>query len=563
MSQSPPQLPPKPSDSKSYYCSKCKRIYGSHQDQCKQCKAWHTVVPGRPAGAGTHAFDEEVPQKLSEVKNDGYIRIPSGTRELDRVLGGGLVLGSVGLIYGDPGIGKSTLTLQSLMDLTIAEVTHAETNEKVEPFKAAITSAEENNKQILNRAQRLGRSIGDLRLYHQNNVIEIEKFILDFEPDVWVVDSIQMMYHPEFEGTAGSVSQIKACTSHIVGLCKSRGVCGIIIAHITKDGIIAGPKTLEHLVDWVMGFHKETYELRSLRADKNRFGSSEEMALFRMTRGGLRSVENPSELLLRYHRPGDTGSCIAVGATGPRAYMVEVQSLIDPISPPEKGPTRPGKRYVKGLSQKNVTQLLAVLSRHTDVDLGCDDLYLNIGGGVNFAEDQGLDLPTALSIMSIVYRVALPEKFCAFGEVGLAGEIRPVQYMEARIRHAALMGFEQIVGPVIDDEEEEEEVDLANVLPQSEPPPPRMRRRARELEAGEITDGMDRYHGVSTLEELLELFDVTKHKEKPKQGKLLQRRKKAKKTKENTASAEGGGQPEATGVTPSTVPPSAGEAAAS
>ena len=507
-----------------YHCRAC----GEEQDWsqfCSKCKSFNNLVPGKCPAGGVQAFAPEKPQLLSDVKRDPHERIPTGTREFDRVLGGGLVMGSTVLISGDPGIGKSTLLLQVAIDLSLAEVTNKDTGEPEEPFVVLYVSAEETKSQIKGRAERLAKVSKRLYLLHQANVLEIDKAITEVNPDVVIVDSIQTMIHPRAGdgGHAGSVTQVRACAEFLVNICKIRDIGCFMVAHINKEGIVAGPKTLEHLVDATLEFHKEGQgELRSVRASKNRFGDTNEMALFRMTKDGLQSVENPSELLLEHHRDGVTGMCVAIAADGPRAVAVEIQSLINSLDVELKTQAK-GKRFVTGLSSQRVNQVLAVLARRSQV-LIFTETYVSIAGGLEL-RDPGLDLPLALSLVSFVLNVSLPESFCAFGEIGLGGEIRPVQYTEARIKAAALMGFDTIVGPIVP----EYESDLADVGDRRDPDAGGAEAEDEEDDLddeGEPGDGSDRYLGVGTLEEVFDMLEWEVQKARPKQSKKPSKKKK-------------------------------------
>ncbi len=555
-----------------YHCRQCGEEQAWAQF-CTKCKAFMAMSPGKAPAGGVHAHLPEKPQLLSEIKRDPHERIPTGTREFDRVLGGGLVMGSTVLISGDPGIGKSTLLLQTAIDLSLAEVTNKDTGKPEEPFIVLYVSAEETKSQIKGRAERLSRTSNRLYLYHQANVLEIDKYITEINPDVLIIDSIQTMVHPHAGdgGHAGSVTQVRACAEFIVQICKVRDIGCFIVAHINKEGVVAGPKTLEHLVDATLEFHKEGQgELRSVRANKNRFGDTNEMALFRMQKDGLQSIENPSELLLENHEDGITGMCVGIAADGPRAIAVEVQSLVNSLDIELKTQAK-GKRYVTGLSMQRVNQVMAVLARRSNVHI-FTETYVNIAGGVEL-RDPGLDLPLALSLVSFVLDVALPPGFCAFGEIGLGGEIRPVQYTDARIKAAALMGFKTIVGPIVP----EYEADLAEELEAtekakkekkekkaaSEPPDPNLVFRNGALlvegegekkksdvgddeeddddlddidelddddldDEGEPADPKDRYLGVGTLDEVFDLLEFEVRKAKAKQAKKPKKKKKPK-----------------------------------
>jgi len=532
----------------SWYCRKCNKSTGErwtavcpHAD----CRGHNTIARGKPETnvGGARAFQDTAPQRASDIKIDPYARIPTGTREFDRVLGGGLVIGSAVLISGDPGIGKSTLLIQTARDITVGEVRNRDTGALEDPYKVLYVCAEETVAQVKGRLDRVGPGSKELWLYHQASVIEIDKKIAELDPDVVIIDSIQTMVHPDYEGGAGSATQVRACTDYLIGIFKSNDISAFIVGHITKEGIVAGPKIIEHLVDAVVEFNQEGHgELRRLRASKNRFGDTSEMALFRMKKDGLISIENPSELLLENHKDGDIGMCVGVAADTPRPMFVEAQSLLDGIDFESK---RPPKRHVTGIDSKRVNQVMAVLSRRTDVPLKWVDAFVSIAGGLEF-KDPGLDLPVALSLISQALEIAMPASFCAFGEIGLLGEIRPVAYLEARIKAAALMGFERIMGPYIpgmdvggdEDDDDEEETgdgdldDLPDALSKSDPPSKPASKLKGDSSADEdaTTDGMDRYVAVQSLQDVLAVLEFDEAiKPKAKQAKKPQRKKRAPK----------------------------------
>jgi DNA repair protein RadA/Sms len=429
------------------------------------------------------------PQLLKDVPITDYERISTGTREFDRVLGGGIVTGSTVLISGDPGIGKSTLLLQVSIDLSMCEVTNAETGEAAEPLTILYVSAEETNSQIKGRAVRLSMESKSLYLHNECDVHEIGRQVVEIDPDVLIVDSIQTMVMPGVDGPAGSVTQVRECALFLVDLCRKRGIGCFIVAHVTKDGAIAGPKTLEHLVDAVLEFHKEGLgELRSIRANKNRFGDTNEMALFRMTKEGLNSIENPSELLLPRHKDALLGVCVGLVASGPRPFAVEFQTLLGPAAAGSAASAQ-HKRVIMGLSNQRATQTIAILQRRLGVDMG-REIFANVPGGLEDIKDPALDLPLALALASYALGTALPKSFVAFGEIGLAGEVRPVAYNDARIRAARLMGFKTIMGPA----QSFPVTDIDNMLDDSDED----EDRSRYLAVTSLQDAFD----------LLEGFDV-------------------------------------------------------
>lgn len=502
-----------PTVSTEFYCTSCNTSTGTRWVQvCPNCKRHGNIALGTPSGTGGNRWigSGQKPQLLSEVPLADFERISTGTREFDRVLGGGIVTGSTVLISGDPGIGKSTLLLQVAIDLSVAEVVNEETQEKAEPFVILYVSAEETNSQIKGRAVRLSRESKHLYLHNECDVTEIAKQIAEIDPDILIIDSIQTMVMPTVDGAAGSVTQVRECTLFLIDLCRKRGIGCFVVAHINKEGIVAGPKTLEHLVDVTLEFHKEGLsDLRSIRANKNRFGDTNEMALFRMTKDGLHSIENPSELLLQNHKDGNAGVCIGLVATGPRPYAVEFQTLLGPsLVNGSSAADKQHKRILTGLSNQRATQVIAILQRRIGVDLN-RECFVNVPGGLEDIKDPAMDLALALALTSSVLDTALPKSFIAFGEIGLAGEIRPVTYIEARIKAAMLMGFEQVVGPPMPAYETH---DIVAALTKSDDEP----------------SLSERYYPVSTVEEafeLLEGFIITPHE--PKQSKMRKDKKKS------------------------------------
>lgn len=516
-----------------YVCSKCEGVrkrdepdaepnYFEHWSQrCPTCTAFSTlseaVEEDEGVGAGSSTSwvetDDEV-TRLGEVPEKKVPRILTNTREFDRVLGGGLVVGSTVLIGGDPGIGKSTLLLQTNMDLVVAETT----NEKGEPDSITVlyVSAEETKIQIQDRAKRLGwtEAHKGLLLYSQNDVYKIERTMDEHNPDVLVIDSIQRMLKPDVDGNPGTVTQVRESAAYLVNICKARDVGCFMVAHVTKGGELAGPKTLEHLVDAVLEFGQEgNRNLRRLRAEKNRFGSTDEMGLFKMTEKGLSSVENPSELLLAEHMDGVPGVAIAIALEGNRPMAVEVQALKRKAVMNNRDEPVPGKLYVTGLSKERVSQILAILEErcHIYVD---GDLYVNVAGGISLRGDPGVDLAVALAVASSVLGYALPEGTACVGELGLAGEVRTVQGIETRVKAARLLEFETLIGPVLDSDENDEEED-----------------GEKEGEVGKVgapTSDDDFYVDVIALAEVFEVFEWETEPVRAKKTKKPKKKPRAK-----------------------------------
>lgn len=482
-----------------FSCTACSKPIGPNWiDSCPLCGAFGTVE----IGSGSHAKNKNwvggtgKPQLLSEISSEDHERISTGTRELDRVLGGGLVTGSTVLISGDPGIGKSTLLTQVAAALTTADMTDAETKQAAHPLIVLYVSAEETVAQIKNRSVRLSMESKKLYLVNESDVVVITKYVHEIKPDILIIDSIQTVFLPDTEGNAGSITQVKECAIHFMNVCRSMKIGCFIVAHITKDGSVAGPKMLEHVVDAVLEFHREGQgELRSIRANKNRFGDTNEMALFRMSKDGLHSIENPSELLLEQHHDGDKGVCIGLAALGPRPLAVEVQTLLGP-SAIGTAAERSFRRVVVGLSNNRSLQVCAVLQRRLGIDLN-REILINVPGGLKELTDPALDLPLALALVSYVLDISLPPSFICWGEIGLAGEIRPVSYSASRIKAAKLLNFAMVMGPIAP---------------------------SYETSTIDTDDEESGYFPVATLEEAFDALDFDISVAKPKRAKL--RRKK-------------------------------------
>jgi DNA repair protein RadA/Sms len=496
-----------------HHCTACMRGVGPDWvPSCPHCGASGTIAVGDVTSTGNRWIGAgQKPQLLADVPEADYERISTGTREFDRVLGGGIVTGSTVLIAGDPGIGKSTLLLQVCIDLSVAPMTDDQTGERIDDLVILYVSAEETTSQIKGRAVRLSRESKKLYLHNESDVTEVGKQIAELDPDILIVDSIQTMVMPGVDGAAGTVTQVRECALYLRDLCKRRGIGCFFVAHVTKDGTIAGPKVLEHLVDATLEFHKEGLgDIRSIRANKNRFGSTEEMALFRMTREGLRSIENPSELLLQHHKDGKEGVCIGLVATGPRPYAVEFQTLLGPSSS-NGASSAQHKRVITGLSSQRATQIIAILQRRLGLDLN-REVFVNLPGGLDDVKDPALDLPLALALASFALGTALPPSFVAFGEVGLAGEVRPVTYIDARIKTAMSMHFDMIVGPRRPSYDFGPEASQALAMPLSD----------------EEVNLNERYYPVTSLEEafdLLEGFVIVPPE--PKQSKIKKDKRKS------------------------------------
>ena len=417
-----------------YSCTECGGQVLKWQGQCPHCQAWNTLVEAlaeaAPAGANRYSRIAEAgkPQRLSDVEAREENRIPSGLEEFDRVLGGGLVPGGVVLIGGEPGIGKSTLLLQSL-----AEVGKSR--------KVLYVTGEESPQQIALRAKRLGVDASSVIIFPDTNLQRIESVIRSEKPEVAVIDSIQTLYFDELQSAPGSVAQVRECAARLTRVAKSAAATMVLIGHVTKEGAIAGPRVLEHMVDTVLYFEGDTHSsFRLIRAFKNRYGAVHELGVFAMTEKGLKGVSNPSALFLSQHGAEVAGSCVMVTQEGTRPMLVEIQALVDDARAPNP------RRLSVGLEQARLALLLAVLHRHAGIACFDQDVFVNAVGGVKI-DEPAADLAVLLAIVSSLKNTPLPAKLVVFGEVGLAGEVRPVQRGQERLREAAKLGFTQALIP--------------------------------------------------------------------------------------------------------------------
>lgn len=416
----------------SFVCQLCGVASSKWQGQCPGCGEWNTLQEGVAETAASTRFQslaaDGAIRQLSDVEAAEIPRIATGMAELDRVLGGGLVPGGVVLIGGDPGIGKSTLLLQA-MTLLAAE------------RPVLYVSGEESPQQIALRAKRLGLPAGKVALYAE---IGLDKILLALEkvgPQVAVIDSIQTVYSEALTSAPGSVAQVRECAAQLTRYAKRTGTTIFLVGHVTKDGAIAGPRVLEHIVDAVLYFEGDTHSsFRLIRAIKNRFGAVNELGVFAMTDKGLREVSNPSALFLSQHKEPVSGSCVLVTQEGTRPLLVEIQALVDDSHSPQP------KRLAVGVEQNRLALLLAVLHRHAGIAAFDQDVFINAVGGVRIAEPAA-DLAVLLAIVSSLKNRPLPEKLVVFGEVGLAGEVRPVQRGQERLREAAKLGFTHAIVP--------------------------------------------------------------------------------------------------------------------
>jgi DNA repair protein RadA/Sms len=415
-----------------YTCTECGASEPKWQGQCPSCQAWNTLVETVPEAATQSRFASLAPtaqlQKLADVEAQDVSRQATGIAEFDRVLGGGLVAGGVVLIGGDPGIGKSTLLLQ-----TVCKVSQS--------LKSFYISGEESAQQIAMRAQRLGLDASQVDVLAEINLEKISQVLQQHKPDVVVIDSIQTVYSEALQSAPGSVAQVRECSAQLTRIAKQLGISMILVGHVTKEGSLAGPRVLEHIVDSVLYFEgDQNSSFRLIRAFKNRFGAVNELGVFAMTEKGLREVSNPSALFLSHHESPVPGSCITVTQEGTRPLLVEIQALVDTAHAPNP------KRLCVGLEQNRLAMLLAVMHRHAGVACYDQDVFINAVGGVKISE-PAVDLAVLLAIVSSFKNKPLPNKLIVFGEVGLAGEVRPVQRGQERLKEAAKLGFTHAIIP--------------------------------------------------------------------------------------------------------------------
>ncbi|HET9978234.1 MAG TPA: DNA repair protein RadA [Burkholderiaceae bacterium] len=442
-----------------YTCTECGGTSAKWLGKCPQCGAWNTLEEGvaEPTGAKTHRFHSIAKAApvatLAEIDAADVARTPTGQDELDRVLGGGIVPGGVVLIGGDPGIGKSTLLLQAAEALSRQPAPgrppagDAPSGGRAPPadlggpfLKVLYVTGEESGAQVALRSRRLGLSGERVRVLAE---IQLERIVatLDAEqPAFCVIDSIQTLYSDQLTSAPGSVAQVRECAAQLTRVAKARGIAVVLVGHVTKEGAIAGPRVLEHIVDTVLYFEGDTHSsFRLVRAIKNRFGAVNEIGVFAMTERGLKGVSNPSAIFLSTHGEPVPGSCVLVTLEGTRPLLVEVQALVDSGGPSPR-------RLSVGLDRDRLAMLLAVLHRHAGVDCLDQDVFVNAVGGVRISEPAA-DLAVLLAIQGSLRGRALPRGFIAFGEVGLAGEVRPAPRGQERLKEAAKLGFSVAVVP--------------------------------------------------------------------------------------------------------------------
>ncbi|OGC06877.1 DNA repair protein RadA [candidate division WOR-1 bacterium RIFOXYA2_FULL_36_21] len=415
-----------------FFCQNCGNDFPRWSGQCQSCGAWNSLVEEKTVKAKQtvykpkHAELNTTPLSIKDIDYNQEERKSSGVEEFDRVLGGGIVPGAVILVGGDPGIGKSTLMLQI-----------ANKSDK----KILYASGEESAKQIKIRAQRLGALSEKIKVYAETNLFLIEKGIEQEKPEIVIIDSIQTMFREDIDSAPGSVSQVRECAAYLVKIAKETHIPIFIIGHVTKEGNIAGPRILEHIVDAVIYFEGEQHkQFRILRGIKNRFGSISEVGIFEMTETGLVTVDNPSEIFLAERPKGESGSTITAIIEGSRPLLIEVQALTaytKMVMP---------RRTSVGIDYNRLMMILAVLEKKANLKLSSLDIFVSIAGGIKVAE-PAIDLPMALAVASSYKNKPLPEDLIAVGEIGLTGEVRAVNQIEKRITEAEKLGFKKILIP--------------------------------------------------------------------------------------------------------------------
>ena len=416
-----------------FFCNHCGNETPKWQGRCPACGAWNTIeehtekpTPGRAKAAPVGMSRR--PQKLSEVDSDNEIRFTTGMAELDRVLGGGAVLGSLVLVGGAPGIGKSTLLLQICKSLC-------------QGHRVLYVSGEESERQLKLRADRLGVTSESLYILSETRLSDILAAVEELAPNILIIDSIQTLYNEENESSPGSVSQVKDCTLSMMQLSKSQGLTIFLVGHINKDGNIAGPKVLEHMVDCVLYFEgDQNSSYRLLRAAKNRFGSTNEIGVFEMMDRGLVEVPNPSQMLLSGRPEGASGTCVACVMEGTRPVLAEVQALVS------KTMLNAPRRTADGFDFNRAILLLAVTEKRAGMKLSMFDAYINVIGGLHL-EEPGADLSVVLAIASSYRDAPIPGDLVAIGEVGLTGEVRSVSHVNQRLGEVRRMGFRKCIIP--------------------------------------------------------------------------------------------------------------------
>ena len=412
-----------------FFCKNCGNEHSKWHGQCKYCKEWNSLQEMKVSPLkiksqteiGKYFQQENIPLKMNEIITDNEIRLTVKDDEWNRVLGGGLVPGSVCLISGEPGIGKSTLLLQISMKFD---------------KKILYVSGEESQKQIKVRSNRIGKGTGEIFILSETETENVYEQIKKIKPEIVIIDSIQTLHSKMVDGSPGSVIQIRECSGELIKYAKSTGSSVILIGHLTKDGNIAGPKVLEHMVDVVLSFEGDNnHAYRILRAKKNRFGSTREIGIYEMLSTGLREVKNPNEIFLTMNKSKMSGHAIGVSMEGIRPLTLEVQALVSSAvyGTPQRSTT--------GYNSKRLNMLLAVLEKRAAIQLSNKDVFLNITGGIK-SEDPSLDLAIVSAILSSYHDTPLNEKVCFASEIGLSGELRPVTKLDQRISEAEKLGYE-------------------------------------------------------------------------------------------------------------------------
>lgn len=414
-----------------WFCNNCGYESPKWEGRCPSCGEWNTFVEERVTKSAKSSSERRStmskPQRVSEIEATDETRIKLPSNELNRVLGGGLVVGSLVLIGGEPGIGKSTLVLQNILSLRSRRILYI--------------SGEESASQLKMRADRIGRLNDNCFIACETSLENILQHFESIKPEIVIVDSIQTIATDEIESSAGSVSQVRECAAQLLRYAKTENVPVIIIGHINKEGSIAGPKVLEHIVDAVLQFEGDRhYMYRILRSIKNRFGSTSEIGIYEMCQRGLREVTNPSELLIKRDGEELSGTTIGVTIEGVRPFLIEVQALVSTAA------YGTPQRSVTGFDSRRMNMLLAVLEKRVGFKIAQKDVFLNIAGGIK-VNDTALDLAVICAILSSNVDIAIPSNVCMTGEVGLTGEIRPVTRIEQRILEAEKLGFESIIIP--------------------------------------------------------------------------------------------------------------------
>lgn len=418
-----------------YLCAACGSSFSKWAGKCPDCNTWSSLqeikvsskTPVRGLGLGGNTASRAIP--LKDITSRDTRRLSSSDPELDRTLGGGFAPGSLILIGGDPGIGKSTLVLQTLATMSAAGV------------KALYVSGEESAVQVKLRSERLNVSGSDLRLLCETNLKHVLEEAKKEQPEILVIDSIQTLYKAELPGTPGSLTQLRECTLDLMIFAKNTNCITILIGHVTKDGQIAGPRLLEHMVDTVVYFEGDrNHQFRILRAIKNRFGATDEIGVFEMTHQGLEAVQNPSRVFLNENSLTSPGSVISCSIEGSRAILFEVQALVNQTS------YAVAQRVASGMDAKRLIIILALLEKFGGIQIGSSDVFTSIAGGIKIS-DAGTDLALAIAIAGNHLGVALPPQTLVIGELGLSGEVRPVSGLNLRFKEAVRLGFKEIILP--------------------------------------------------------------------------------------------------------------------